>query len=170
MIQILPYSTIWWWFCNVTPGIDWAPPNLRTKPAAWFGALSCMTEQCWWPIRRKFDVGPPGHWRALRALKSFKRIQMISYSTIWWWFRNVTPGIDWDPRNLRTKPAAWFGALSNMTEQRWCPIQRKFDVGPPGLWRALRSISGPSGPWNSTSCRCKIQIPFFFMKFTWSEK
>ena len=52
--------------------------------------------------------------------KSLKILKMIQQ------FCNVTPGTSWDPRNLRTKPSAWFGALSNMTKQHLWPDQRIF--------------------------------------------
>ena len=61
-------------------------------------------------------------------------------------FCTVTPGTSWDPRNLRTKPSAWFGALRNMTKQCLWLIQRKFHFGPPGLKMALRASPGPFGP------------------------
>ena len=50
-------------------------------------------------------------------------------SPVLWWFCNVTLGIDWDPRNLRTMPSAWFGALSTLTEHCLWPVQRQFDDG-----------------------------------------
>ena len=72
--------------------------------------------------------------------KSLKILKMIQR------FCNVTPGTSWDPRNLRTKPSAWFGALSNMTEQHLWPVWRKLCIGPAGHPKALWAIQRPCGP------------------------
>ena len=124
-------STIWWWFCNVTQGIDWDPVNLRTKPSAWFGRPQYVD-------RTVFMTNSDVH-RVLVGPSALRQWPSGPINDIWWWYCNVTQGIDWDPVNLRTKPSTWFG--------------RPDYVGRTVFMTNAEYLSGlrPSGPINDIS-------------------